>query len=401
MRNETKNIFFILLFFVCFLTGCGEIETVRDILTLEDIKTGALENDWLVKEPEECFESISHSTFAYDRLTEAEKIWYRDINKMLSARSETGVKLSKEGFEQGLTQENIDKIYNCVMIDHPEYFYVEGYEYTQYSIQDKMLGIKICGKYDIDLVECKRRRTQIETAVAEILKQAPVQGSDYDKIRFVYEYIILQTEYDLTAADNQNIYSVFCAKTSVCQGYAKAAQYLLNQMGVECTLVFGLVEENEFHSWNLVQSGEDYYYMDTTWGDASYTSDGKVLEGEEAPDINYDYLCITSKQLFKTHSLFHDVELPECTAMEDNYYVREGCYIYEYDEEQIDREFEEVLLSGADCVTLKCDTEELYELIYNEMVTQQKVFEYLEPEMKTVRYIVDKEQQTLTFWVTK
>ncbi len=402
MRStKVKNIVFFLLFFMFFIVGCGKNENKTDTLTLEDIKANAIENDWGIEEENECFEVKKPSTFAYDRLTDIEKIWYEDINKMLAARSERGVKLSEAGFEQGLSQEDIDRIYNCVMIDHPEYFYVEGYEYTRYSIQDKLLGIKINGKYNCSLEECKTRRTQIEGAVKKILEQAPLVGSDYEKILFVYEYIILQTEYDLTVADNQNIYSVFLGGNSVCQGYAKAAQYLLNKLGIECTIVFGMVDGTESHSWNLVRSGENYYYMDATWGDASYISGGQVLADGEAPEINYDFLCITTNQLLQTHEVLHDIELPECISMEDNYYVKEGCYVYDYEEEQIIREFTEALESGKECITLKCQNIDIYDLVYNKLVTEQGVFVYLGDEHTSVRYIGDKEQMTLTFWVTK
>ena len=66
-----------------------------------------------------------------------------------------------------------------------------------------------------------------------------------EKIRKIFEDILEQfigpvrirgmdvnVEYDLEAPDNQNIYSVFVNGRSVCAGYSKAAQYLLERLGV-------------------------------------------------------------------------------------------------------------------------------------------------------------------------
>lgn len=71
-------------------------------------------------------------SFAYDSLSEAERIWYHDIEEILGSFGESGV-LSSEGLRAGLDERNIDKVFQCVLNDHPELFYVEGYSYTKYT----------------------------------------------------------------------------------------------------------------------------------------------------------------------------------------------------------------------------------------------------------------------------
>ena len=55
------------------------------------------------------------------------------------------------------------------------------------------------------------------------------------------------------APDNQNIYSALVGKRTVCAGYARSAQYLLQKMGMECIYVTGTCANGEAHAWNQVK----------------------------------------------------------------------------------------------------------------------------------------------------
>ncbi len=73
----------------------------------------------------------------------------------------------------------------------------------------------------MDLDTAKQRKALIEAAVEPIIGGISAEASDYDKVKYVYVTVIINTDYNLNASDNQNIYSVFVNKSSVCQGYAK------------------------------------------------------------------------------------------------------------------------------------------------------------------------------------
>lgn len=372
-----------------FLTGCTQTEEYKSELT-ETISFSDVVS----------FEEQSHSTYAYDCLSEAQRIWYEDINTMLSKRSDTAAVLSGEGFEKGLGEEDIDLIFQGVLLDHPEYFYVEGYEYTVYTTRGELTGIELKGTYSLSLEECLTRKEQMDAVVAVILDKVPPEADDYEKIKYVYETIIYHTRYCMDAEDNQNIYSVFVGGASVCQGYAKATQYLLNLLGVECTSVFGTVNTGEGHTWNLVKADGQYYHVDATWGDASYLAENKETGEWSLPDINYDYLCITTEQLEKTHEIGHPFELPLCEALEHNFYVREGCYFEAYDEGQLSSVFSRAYQEGKGYVTVKCGDASVYGILWQELIENQKIFEYLEESCETIAYIENEQQLSLTFWMT-
>ncbi|HIW82068.1 MAG TPA: hypothetical protein H9742_11245 [Candidatus Acetatifactor stercoripullorum] len=341
---------------------------------------------------------VSH--FAFDSLTDAQKQWYRDIEKSLGAMEET-VRLSQEGIEAGLDETCIDQIFQCVLIDHPELFYVEGYTYTKYERGGSLLAIDFSGTYSMDIQSALTRKEAIEAGAAVYLSGIAAESSEYEKVKYVYETLIRNTDYDLNSVDNQNIYSVFVNHLSVCQGYAKAAQYLLNRLGVECTLVMGTVDTGEGHAWNLVKVDGSYYYVDATWGDASYRLESpEGVEDAYMPDINYDYLCVTTRELLRTHTLGGVVPMPECTAVEANYYVREGALFTSYDREQMKALFDRAASQGKSDVTVKCSDSACFQEILSALIEGQEIFDYLSSESGTIAYAHNEKQLSLTFWVT-
>ena len=342
--------------------------------------------------------TVSH--FAYDSLTEAEQLWYRDMERVLGYMEESE-RLSEECFAAGLDETCIDSIFQCVLNDHPELFFVEGYTYTKYTRGDRLLAIDFSGTYSMDLETALERKQQIEEGAEQLLSGIGQELSDYEKVKYVYETLIKHTDYDLTSQDNQNIYSVFVNHYSVCQGYAKATQYLLNQLGIECTLVMGTVDTGEGHAWNLVKVDGSYYYVDTTWGDASYQLEEPENNGDAyMPDINYDYLCVTTRELLRTHTLGGVVPMPECVALDANYYVREGALFASYDREQMKQLFSRALEQGRTDITVKCSDGACFQEIRAALIDGQEIFDYLKADSGTIAYAHNEKQLSLTFWVT-
>jgi hypothetical protein len=314
------------------------------------------------------------------------------------------VKMSWSGILGGLDETDLDKVFQCVMMDHPEIFYVDGYSYDKYFLSDKTVSIRFSGTYNCDFDTAKEKAMQIESEAESILADAPVKGTDssvtdYDTIKYVYDTLILNTDYDLQSEDNQNIYSVFVNKRSVCLGYAKATQYLLLKLGVECALVQGTVEDNESHAWNLVKADGDYYYVDTTWGDASYQNDVNSDISAYSSSINYDYLCVTTSQLLRTHSIESYVDFPVCTAMADNYYVKENALFESFDTEKLRQLFDRAVSEGKISVTVKCSDNECFNEMKEKLIDNQEIFNFISEETTQVTYANNSKQLSLTFWI--
>ncbi len=369
-------------------------QTVEVERTAEAEKQAELEEAKAMEDENSSFIPQQDNYYSYKQLTEPEKTLYVEILRAVSEYQED-VTVSS------IDKDEINKIFQCVLNDHPEIFYVDGYTYTQYTLGDVLKKITFSATYCMDKAEKEERQTQIDNYVNQFLEQMPKEADDYTKVKYIYEYIIENTEYDANTADNQNICSVFLNHKSVCQGYAKATQYLLQQVDIPAALILGAVDGGEGHAWNLVQIDKEWYYVDTTWGDASYQAVGVKQDypKQKIPTINYDYLCVTTEQLCKTHQIDNVVEPPICNAMDANYYVREGLYVTAVDEAQLERIFQDGYEKGSTFVTLKCASLDIYRQLQEMLITNQAIFHYLNCPEGVVSYTDNEKQYSMSFWL--
>ena len=413
-RNSLRKLGMVwLLGFSMFLSGCSYetlAEDLREYLQLNNeeqvlLKDGE-EDPGIVSEKElqdvetapsetvDDLQKMQIRSFHYSRLSPEEQKLYGEILYILQGRFED-VQISVTDSEV------VEKVFQCVLNDHPEIFYVEGYTLTRYALGEELKMVTLSGTYSMTQETIDAKQQFIDRYVEECFENLPSgEGSQYETAKYIYEYLIEHTDYDAGAPDNQNICSVFIQHRSVCQGYAKATQYLLQQAGIEATLIMGTVQNGEGHAWNLVNLDGENYFMDTTWGDASYQmTEGSVQNAGSLPPINYDYLCVTTEQLSKTHTMEEVVPVPLCTSMADNYYVREGLYFTELSKERIADVFARAYEQQSSYVTLKCSSREVYEEIRSFLIEQQGIFEFLNPDTGTVSYAENEEQLDLSFWL--
>lgn len=350
-------------------------------------------SEQVLMQPDKELREAQRECYAFGCLSEEEQQLYLEILEALIHFREN-VKLSS------CDKEQIARVFQCVLNDHPEIFYVEGYSYTEYTLGSLLKKITFTGSYCFGPEEVEEKQRQVENYVNQCLAGMPEGADEYEKVKYIYEYLIHHTDYDATAKDSQNICSVFLERRSVCQGYAKATQYLLNRAGVFATLVLGRVVGGEGHAWNLVRIDGAYYYVDTTWGDASYQAvGGGDYPLEKIPTINYDYLCVTTEQMELTHTLDNVVELPLCSAMDANFYVREGVYFTAWDEEKIEKAFRDSYERGDTYVTLKCAGPAVYRKMQETLIGQQGIFRYLDCPDGAVSYSENEKQYSLSFWL--
>ena len=333
--------------------GIGTNSDVVEKIEKEWIKQTGIPYQEVMVQEEEVVQK-----YYYQRLEEDERLIYKEI---LDGIQENG----EEIYIHASEAERANEIFQYILKDYPDIFWCDGtISATSYEGDEPYTVLRPTYSYDEAAKESMK--IEIESAAADCLSGIPVESTEYQKILYVYEYIVNTVEYDLAAPDNQNIYSVFRHQRSVCAGYSKAAQYLLEKLGVFCTYVTGTTSTGQNHAWNLVQCDGDYYYVDVTWGDPVF----QASEGEEVnqfQNISYDYMLCDDAELLKSHTPDGDVPLPECTKMDRNYYVMNGMYYDSYDGDTALQRMNSVIAAGGNPVVLKFADNSLYSQAHDDV----------------------------------
>lgn len=292
--------------------------------------------------------------------------------------------------------------YYALLADHPEFFWIG----TTVQIKESGLTGEVVS-YELSTTVDRDSRdyllTQIEAAADECINQISPEATDYEKIKFVYEYLINTTDYNSSSPDNQNIQSALLNHSSVCAGYSKAFQYILHRMGMFCTYVTGKTTDGGDHGWNLVRIGDQYYHVDVTWGDPVFAGQMESDSGVSA--MNYNYLCCTDQEIYKTHIPEVSVPLPECADDSYNYYKLNQMYYETFDYDTVYNALMNSVWSDQDYIVMKFGTQEgywsaSYELFENNMINDaaQYLMEVYGTSSWNYRYHTDDDFNLITIY---
>ena len=137
-----------------------------------------------------------------------------------------------------------------------------------------------------------------------IVEESKKTYSGNELIEALYIRISKSTDYDKVALDSNTVpvYGVFAESHSICDGFADSLMMLYNLADIPCFTAEGF-KGNTAHVVNIIQSGDEYYYLDSTADNPAYKAgfDGRF------------YYCLTKEQtegFIKFDTYFNDF-LPE------------------------------------------------------------------------------------------
>lgn len=293
---------------------------------------------------------------------------------------------------EGADEETVNRISTAILADHGELFWYEGaYSYSKFN-ENGVPVTSFMPEYTVTEAQKDLYEQQIENKVDQWLSGISTKASDYEKVKYVYETLVDEVTYDLSAENNQNVLSTFLSERTVCAGFSHGAQVMLQELGISCTYLTGYGGD-ERHAWNMVCVDDIYYYMDVTWGNPSYLN----AAGTGEPDyIDYSYMNMTYEEISKDHTCENFFALPETTATEANYFVMEEKYFDSDDFSEVGALINQASKAGEN-LQIKFATDELYAEALNELIVQQGVYQYC-PDLGAYTYSFRENAKTLYFF---
>lgn len=195
----------------------------------------------------------------YDIINETQRAVYRQIYANANAQNKHFAPV------EDITANDLKNAFTSVVNDHPELFWVEtAYKY-QYTPKGSVADITLV--FNVTANDLDASKSEFEAAAKLIRDETYKNYTDYDKERIVHDELISRVKYDANAPMNQSAYSALVYGRTVCAGYARAFQYILQQLDIPCYYVTGFAGEN--HAWNIVRLDDGYYNVDSTWDDTN------------------------------------------------------------------------------------------------------------------------------------
>ena len=280
-----------------------------------------------------------NTRYYYDRLNKQDKKIYKAVYD--------GIMQYKEYVEVpgvALTQNKVGWIYHCVLWDNPFIFSVGEYA-MWHAVSSDMSRIKMTTLCDVSSE--KRYRKQIEDAVNKILSAPGLQKlNDFQKEVYVHDFLINNVIYDKTLGNNgtmiepYTVYGALVEHRAVCEGIAKATKLLLNVLDVKCILVSGKFDGHG-HTWNIVKLDDWAYNLDVTMDMGGVVHKGMMRYNY----FNFRDSDIANYQPDNAHII------PECKAIKNNYLVKAGGFVSNYD--RLKLYIEKGLIKKKQCLYFK------------------------------------------------
>lgn len=328
----------------------------------------------------------------YAQLEPEEKDIYVDICTAIENYTDSICIGVYETYEEAKDVQNkVTDILKDLFFEQSDYFWADLGGLVIYRDRSGNGNNKVCFEpiYLMGKDEWTEKNEEYNSVIDGIVRNANYENSLFDKVLYVHDYILENTEYYYDLSEGKveydlgyTSYGCLVEGKTVCAGYARAFTSIMRRLGIECGFEFDAKADAGFfkngHVWNYCKLDGEYYYFDLTWDDTIFDEEGCN---------SYVYFGITKEELDASHLMNEDAITPECNGRKYNYYIYNGYNFDKYD-------FKEVKLamlrqSDKECITLRFDTKEELQKAVDDIVTNKGFFSVF-PDIKNYMYLTDE-----------
>lgn len=263
-------------------------------------------------------ESVSESEAAAD-----EELTFNDYIVSEIEKFSSEIDVSKYATAYGWNSKDCMAEFQKVIYANPQLFYVTADVKCTYSVSRGYYALNKI-QYTVSKNKAASMIKKFNAAVDKVLEQVDDSMTDVEKALAVHDYIVLNNSYDTTYS-NYTAYDALVTQSSVCQGYALAYEYIMNnRLGIECALVSS---DSMNHVWNYINIDGKWYHIDLTLDDPLYTGTGrKVAENDAMGRVQHTNFMLSDSAIKKTdtpHKGWDTEGLPAATSTKyDKYFWR-------------------------------------------------------------------------------
>lgn len=287
--------------------------------------------------------------YSYNQLSEKQAYIY-DAVIAAAEKLKTDVPLSTV---MDISAEDYCEVYQQIYNDEHALFYIDTkMQYAMNTNTKKLASAIIFYKYsDEKIAEMQKA---IDKEVQRVLDGITPDMTEYDKVKYFYDYLASSVVYDESTENCRDIYGVFVDKKAICGGYSKAFSHLCDKVGIETATVTGDAD-GEAHMWNMVKIDGQWYNIDITYA---------VTESELGSYVRYDYFCVTDEMLAGTRSVYEqNYAYPKATATDCDYYIKNGLMADSWADAKamLTNQIADVTKEGSFVIQVKCSSKETYD----------------------------------------
>lgn len=325
--------------------------------------------------------------YCYEKLTISEQVAYEAFLDCISC-------IIPQWNSGSFSQDTLQKAYECLLMDHPELYWSETFTYVTSFINNEISGHHVEFEYTMDRPKIESSNAQIKDTLNRIAGTLDNLNPDYENVKKVYEWFIRNCTYDDRNMD-QTMYSIMVNQSGVCASFSKAFEFVVQCLGIPCTVVNGRLRQSSGflgttvgHQWNLVKLDGKWYHVDVTSG-LSVSQD----------KVGYDFLCVPTEEILKTHVIDNIVPIPDCYDDSLMYYRHYGMEVSSYSYDNVLLAFRNSIKAGLSHPTVKFATYRSFTDAKEDLIDNLKLFDVVKAlygtTLETLDYRIDETNQVL------